>query len=278
MPVLAYRGRLAPSPTGFLHLGHARTFWVAAERANGANGTLLLRSDDLDQARCRPQFESAMQEDLAWLGLTWELPVIKQSARIDRYRLALQTLHALGLIFPCSRSRRDVEEAAGAPHDDEPLYPASFRPPASEQIPPLSSPSTINWRFRVPDGETISFVDGRLGLKESIAGVSFGDFLVWRKDNMPSYQLACAVDDAEFEISEVVRGEDLVASTFRQILLQKALGYSTPAYFHTELVTDDSGQRLAKRTDALSLRSLREKGVSAESICRAWSRGETFTP
>src|SRR5688572_17521347 len=116
MPVssTSYRGRLAPSPTGYLHLGHARTFWIASQRARAAAGTLLLRNDDLDRARCRPEFVAAMQEDLAWLGLAWDGPMISQSERISRYRAALERLHAARLIFPCTRSRRDVLEAAGA--------------------------------------------------------------------------------------------------------------------------------------------------------------------
>jgi glutamyl-tRNA synthetase len=278
MPFSMYRGRLAPSPTGYLHLGHARTFWVAAERAKAACGELLLRSDDLDRARCRPVFAAAMQEDLAWLGFTWVPPMQNQSERIGRYRTALERLHAAGAIYPCSRSRKDVEDAAGAPHDDEPLYPASFRPDPAKTIPPLTVPQTVNWRFRVPDGRTLSFADGRLGPRSAVAGTQFGDFLVWRKDDMPSYQLACVVDDAEMKISEVVRGEDLVASTFRQMLVQEALGYPTPAYYHTPLVTDAAGQRLAKRNDALSLRTLRERGIKPETICAAWASGQAFNP
>ena len=146
LPPSPYVGRLAPSPTGLLHLGHARTFWIAARRAEQAGGTLFLRNDDLDLARCRPEFVTAMREDLAWLGLRWAEPMITQSARLPLYRGALARLHAAGLIFPCTRSRRDVLEAAGAPHedaaDDEPLYPPAFRPPAGSVLPPLDRKST----------------------------------------------------------------------------------------------------------------------------------------
>lgn len=270
-----YRGRLAPSPTGYLHLGHAQTFWIAHQRARAAGGTLLLRSDDLDRARCRSEFETAMQEDLRWLGLNWDGPLFSQRARNDRHRAALDRLHRAGLVFPCARSRRDVMEAAGAPHEggveDEPVYPAHFRPSGGRPLPPLGSAFSVNWRFRVPDGEVVLFSDGRCGPQQAVAGRDFGDFLVWRKDDTPSYQLACAVDDAELGITEVVRGADLIKSTFRQLLLLRALGWAVPAYYHTPLVCDDQGERLAKRHDALSLRGLRAQGLSAEEANRRFA-------
>ncbi|MBL9198960.1 MAG: tRNA glutamyl-Q(34) synthetase GluQRS [Opitutaceae bacterium] len=274
-----YLGRLAPSPTGHLHLGHARTFWIAAERARQAGGTLLLRNDDLDARRFRLDFVDAMLEDLRWLGFRWEEPVIAQSARLARYRAALEKLHAAGLIFPCTRTRRDVLDAIAAPHeggaDDEPIYPTQFRPPAGAPLPPLGETVNVNWRFRVPDGEEITFHDGRFGPQRAVAGRDFGDFLVWRKDDVPSYQLACAVDDAELGITEVVRGADLIKSTFRQLLLLRALGHAAPAYYHAPLMLDDRGERLAKRHDALALRTLRERGVSAASILQEFSQEAT---
>ena len=276
-----YRGRLAPSPTGYLHLGHARTFWIAAERARLAHGTLILRNDDLDSTRFRLDFVDAMLTDLRWLGFTWqEGPDIggphapyNQQTRRPLYRAVLEKLHAARLIYPCNRSRRDVLEAAGAPHegapDDEPVYPAHFRPPLDAPLPPLPAPDqpiTTNWRIRVPDHETISFTDNRLGPQHAIAGRDFGDFLVWRKDDVPSYQLACAVDDATMHITEVVRGDDLVRSTFRQLLIFRALGVSPPAFYHAPLMNDENGVRLAKRHDSLSLRALREQGVTPASL------------
>jgi len=273
-PPSSYRGRLAPSPTGYLHLGHARTFWIAQQRAQAAGGELLLRNDDLDTARCRPEFVAAMREDLAWFGFTWREPMISQSARLPLYRAALARLHAGGFIYPCHRSRKDVLAAATAPHDgdetDEPLYPPEFRPPTSAPLPALTDPVTVNWRFRVPDGETIGFVDGHFGAQRAIAGRDFGDFLVWRKDDAPSYQLACVVDDAELGITEVVRGADLIKSTFRQLLLFRALGSTAPAFFHCPLVTDDHGVRLAKRHDALALRALRITGRRPEELRAGW--------
>lgn len=281
-PPSPYRGRLAPSPTGYLHLGHARTFWVASERARAAGGTLILRSDDLDAERFRMDFAEAMVEDLRWLGLAWaEGPDVggphgpyRQSQRRALYRRALERLHELRLIYPCSRSRRDVIEAAGAPHegagDDEPLYPAAFRPDPAAPLPPLGERIGVNWRLRVPDGEAVSFEDACLGRQSAVAGTHFGDFPVWRKDDCPSYQLACAVDDAQMGITEVVRGADLVRSTFRQLLIFRALGLAAPGFFHCPLVTDEHGVRLAKRHDSLSLRELRRQGVRPQTLTAAW--------
>jgi glutamyl/glutaminyl-tRNA synthetase len=269
-----YRGRLAPSPTGLLHLGHARTFWTAQERSRQAGGTLLLRNDDLDTARCRPEFVAAMLEDLRWFGFSWTGPLVTQSERVPLYRATLARLHAGGCIYPCTCSRRDVQQAATAPHEntDEPLYPGTCRPenrpPASRLLPPASpAPGDgVNWRFRVPDGESLSFTDGHFGHQQSTVGRDFGDFLVWRKDDAPSYQLACVVDDAAMGITEVVRGADLLKSTFRQLLLFRALGLTPPNFYHCPLVTDEQGVRLAKRHDALALRTLREQGRQPEDI------------
>jgi glutamyl-tRNA synthetase len=273
LPALNYVGRLAPSPTGYLHLGHARTFWIAHTRARAAGGKIRLRNDDLDRARCRPEFVAAMQEDLRWLGLDWDGPMVSQSERLPRYRAALERLHAAGAIFPCSRSRRDVLEAAGAPHenaaagaDDEPVYPREFRPPPGAALPPLEKIIRVNWRFRVPDEAEVIFHDERCGEQRAIAGRDFGDFLVWRKDDTPSYQLATVVDEAELGITEVVRGADLIRSTFRQVLLSAALGYRAPRFFHAPLLLDENGRRLAKRHDALALRTLRAQGVTVPEI------------
>ncbi|MFH1498917.1 MAG: tRNA glutamyl-Q(34) synthetase GluQRS [Verrucomicrobiota bacterium] len=272
MPLSAYIGRLAPSPTGHLHLGHAHTFLTAARRAREAGGRLLLRNDDLDTARYRPEFVAGFIEDLRWLGLRWEEPVITQSQRLPAYRAALARLHAAGLIFPCDHSRKKIEAAAvSAPHEgalnDEPIYPPEFRPPAGVPLPPLDAAGLArNWRFRVPDGERLAFVDGAAGPQAAVSGRDFGDFLVWRKDGVPSYQLACAVDDVEFGVTEVVRGADLIKSTFRQWLIIRALGAPAPAWWHCPLVTDEHGERLAKRHDALALRTLRARGLPPEAV------------
>jgi glutamyl/glutaminyl-tRNA synthetase len=284
-----YRGRLAPSPTGHLHLGHARTFWFAAERARAAGGVLVLRNEDLDATRFRLDFVADMLEDLRWFGFLWqEGPDLggphapyNQSERRPIHRAALEKLHASRLIYPCVRSRRDVIEATSAPHEvyplrqggenEEPVYPSQFRPPLDAPLPPLGEIISVNWRLRVPDGEEMLFVDGRRGPQRATAGRDFGDFLVWRKDDVPSYQLACAVDDGAMRITEVVRGADLVMSTFRQLLLYRALGLTPPAFYHCELMTDPNGVRLAKRHDALSLRALREQGTAPEQIIAQFS-------
>jgi glutamyl/glutaminyl-tRNA synthetase len=283
-----YRGRLAPSPTGLLHLGHARTFWRAYERARDAGGTLVLRDEDLDTQRARANYAAAMLEDLRWLGIDWqEGPDIggdfgpyRQSERYGLYRAAWEQLRQGAWIYPCTCSRRELAAVASAPHenesarggaddDDEPVYLGRCRP-AQGAVAHKSEPAGANWRFRIPDGETIHFGDGGMGRRKYIAGRDFGDFVVWRRDDVPAYQLACAVDDAAMRITEVVRGADLLKSTARQILLYRALGFTPPAWYHCPLLRDASGQRLAKRTDALSLRSLRERGITPAELRTMW--------
>ncbi|HZY63045.1 MAG TPA: tRNA glutamyl-Q(34) synthetase GluQRS [Edaphobacter sp.] len=261
-----YIGRLAPSPTGLLHVGHAATFWTAYERAQQHDGTLLLRNEDLDPQRSKSEFAEAMIEDLAWLGITWTPPMIVQSERLALYREAFEQLLAAGLVYPCTCSRRELALMIAAPHedtDDEPVYSGRCRPAIGAS---LAFEPDRNYRFRVPDGETIQFIDGNLGAHNFTAGADFGDFLVWRKDGLPSYQLACVVDDAAMRISEAVRGADLLKSTARQILLQRALGLPAISYFHTGLLRDDHGIRLAKRHDALAIRTLRERGMQPAEV------------
>jgi glutamyl-queuosine tRNA(Asp) synthetase len=257
-----YCGRLAPSPTGFLHLGHSTTFRVAQTRARAAGGRLLLRIEDLDRERCRTEFAASLQDDLKWAGLAWDGEPVYQSDRLPMYLDAWRTLAALGRIYPCTCSRKDVERALSAPHPDdesEPLYPGTCRPAemgARSEV----APGPVNWRFAVTPDEVVEFTDGHAGPQRFMAGRDFGDFVVWRKDGAPSYQLAVVVDDAAMAITEVVRGADLLASTAQQILLYRALGNSPPLFFHCPLVTDADGRRLAKRAGAHSLKSMREAG------------------
>ncbi|HUO16790.1 MAG TPA: tRNA glutamyl-Q(34) synthetase GluQRS [Verrucomicrobiae bacterium] len=271
-----YRGRIAPSPTGLLHLGHARTFWIAAERARKHQGHLILRNEDLDAQRCRPEFVDAMYEDLRWLGIEWSegpdcggpfAPYV-QSERRDFYSEAWKILRDRGFIYPCTCSRKDVAQAALAPNegDDEPMYPGKCRPKALSTQEWANQPSGANWRFRVPDGNEICFTDLHLGPQGFLAGRDFGDFVVWRRDDVPAYQLAVVVDDAAMRITEVVRGEDLLKSTARQILLYRALNLVPPSFYHCDLVRDAAGLRLAKRHDALSIRKLRELGWTPEQV------------
>jgi glutamyl-queuosine tRNA(Asp) synthetase len=269
MALSSYRGRLAPSPTGLLHLGHAATFWTAYQRARSANGTLLLRIEDLDTQRSKPHFTEAILEDLSWLGIAWQAPVLYQSQRLSFYRDTLDQLLITGHIYPCHCSRKDLAGMMHAPHedtDDEPVYPGICRPSLDLQQREVPFQPNINYRFRVPDEAIIRFEDKNLGPQSFRAGTDFGDFLVWRKDGLPSYQLACVVDDADTNITEVVRGRDLLKSTARQILLQHALLFLTPTYFHTQLLTDEHGIRLAKRHDALAIRTLRQQGLTPTQV------------
>jgi glutamyl-tRNA synthetase len=304
-PPTKYRGRLAPSPTGWLHVGHARTFWTAYTRARDAGGTLVMRMDDLDPERSRPEYAEAALEDLRWLGIRWQEgpdrtgpgsgsgqanggpygPYL-QSKRQALYESAWRKLVRRGYLYPCRCSRKELAASATAPHesqsaagaahaDDEPIYPGTcrHRTANTSQLPgPTASkygPEAANWRFRVNDGVAVEFYDQHLGPQRFVAGVDFGDFLVWRRDNVPSYQLACAVDDAAMDITEVVRGADLLKSTARQILLLRALGVAAPSWYHCTLVADHNGQRLAKRHDALSLRTLRQRGMTPMNIFSA---------
>ncbi len=276
-----YRGRIAPTPSGSLHLGHARTFWTAQERAHQRGGVLVLRNEDLDPDRCKPQFATQMIEDLRWFGFTWhEGPVVGgpfapyvQSERRAMYLESWRALASAGAIYPSPHSRKDIAEALVAPHDEpgenEPIFPPALRPAPSNFIMP-AEPGDVNWRFRVPDGAVITFVDGRHGAVSRTAGVDFGDFLVWRKDGYPSYELAVVHDDHAMRISEVVRGDDLLTSTARQILLYRTLGWQPPAFYHCELVRDAEGRRLAKRTEAVSLAWLREEGRTPEELRLGW--------
>jgi glutamyl/glutaminyl-tRNA synthetase len=303
MRIGPYRGRLAPSPTGLLHLGHARTFWTAYQRAREHGGKLVLRNEDLDAQRCRPEFVEAMLEDLRWLGICWsEGPDCSgpygpyaQSERRAFYLAAWNRLRERGFIYPCTCSRKEVAQAASAPNDldDEPVYPGTCRAVSVENsartdyqdsgirgdsaglrhrgtaeapVSTWSLPAGINWRFRVPDGEEIYFDDLHLGPQRLTAGRDFGDFIVWRRDDVPAYQLAVVVDDAAMRITEVVRGADLLKSTARQILLYRALEIEPPQFYHCDLVRDENGVRLAKRHDALSIRELRDTGWTAEKV------------
>jgi glutamyl/glutaminyl-tRNA synthetase len=237
---------------------------------------LILRNEDLDPQRCRPEFVSAMYEDLRWLGIDWTegpdcggpFAPYSQSERRHRYLEAWKTLRDDGCIYPCTCSRKDLAGAAAAPNDldDEPIYPGNCR--ARTDGATFESPIGVNWRFRVPDGETIEFIDQSLGARSFVAGRDFGDFVIWRRDDVPAYQLAVTVDDALMQITEVVRGEDLLKSTARQILLFRALGFPKPDYYHCGLVRDATGLRMAKRHDSASIRHLRENGYSPEQVLK----------
>jgi glutamyl/glutaminyl-tRNA synthetase len=240
------------------------------------HGTLALRNEDLDPQRSRPEFARAMIEDLRWLGIRWsEGPdcggaygPYSQSERRAHYLEAWRRLREGGFLYPCICSRKDLAQAASAPNDDddEPMYPGTCR--ERNNVASSMEPAGVNWRFRVPQGETVEFADLNLGRQRYVAGnnFDFGDFLVWRRDDVPAYQLAVVVDDAAMRITEVVRGSDLLKSTARQLLLLRALGHSPPDYFHCELLRDAAGVRLAKRHDALSIRRLRDSGMTSQKV------------
>jgi glutamyl-tRNA synthetase len=240
---------------------------------------LVLRNEDLDPQRSKPEYLKAFIEDLRWFGIEWqEGPDIggpcgpySQSERRQFYRQAWTKLYELGRIYPCVCSRKDLAEAAQAPHEtnDEPLYSGRCRERKLE----ATDPAGVNWRFRVPDRRAIRFDDLAQGQQQYAAGVDFGDFLIWRRDDVPAYQLAAVVDDHAMQITEVVRGCDLLKSTTRQLLLYEALGIAAPAYYHCDLVCDDGGVRLAKRHDALSLRHLRQAGRKPEELRSQWPAG-----
>lgn len=215
-----------------------------------------------------------MVEDLLWLGIDWDegfdrggpFAPYSQSERREHYLAAWRKLRDQAAIYPCSCSRKDLATVAAAPNDvdDEPIYPGTCR--NRNDGPSFESPAGVNWRFRVPDGEAIRFNDLHLGPQTYAAGRDFGDFVVFRRDDVPAYQLAVVVDDAAMQITEIVRGLDLLKSTARQMLLARALQVSSPSYYHCGLVRDKSGARLAKRHDSLSIRALRRQGWTPQQV------------
>ena len=242
-------------------------------RAQAKGGVLILRNDDLDSTRYKMEFVTDMLADMRWFGLEWRegpdcggpFGPYNQSERYPFYREALGKLRAGNFIYPCICSRKDIQAAVSAPHaenDSETIYPGTCR---QNRITEIGNRKHC-WRFRVPDGETISFDDGNFGRQQFVAGRDFGDFVVWRGDGVPAYQLACVVDDAAMHITEVIRGADLLLSTARQILIYRALGLVPPGFFHCPLMLDANGLRLAKRHDSLSLRKLRGQGAIPEIL------------
>lgn len=264
-----YLGRIAPTPTGDMHVGHARTFFEAFRRAEAAAGSVVLRIEDLDPLRCKTEWTRQAIEDLSWLGIRWSGGPVYQSQRRSVYEDVWRALRDAGHIYPSAVSRREMRDAAHAPHEDEegaePIFPPELRPPADTGR-DVEHPAGAVWRFRVPDGEVIRFTDEGRGEQAFTAGVDFGDFVVWRKDDVPAYELAVVADDVAMGITEVVRGEDLLRSTARQLLVYRALGADPPKWCHLPLVRDAEGRRLAKRHQSLSIRELRERGMSPEEV------------
>ncbi|GAB4136556.1 MAG: tRNA glutamyl-Q(34) synthetase GluQRS [Planctomycetota bacterium] len=259
-------GRLAPSPTGALHLGNARTFLLAWLSIRARGGTLLLRIEDIDGPRVKRGAEEQAIEDLRWLGLDWDGPVERQSDRLALYEEATLELIRLGLVYPCVCTRKEIEEAASAPHEtalDGPAYPGTcrgrFRSVEEAREKTGREPAL---RFRV-DVPRVPFTDGFCGEQE---GCIRGDFVIRKKDLGPAYQLAVVVDDAAQGVTEVVRADDLLPSTPRQILLYRALSRRIPEFLHVPLVVGPDGLRLAKRHGDTSLRAFRARGVRSEIL------------
>jgi glutamyl-tRNA synthetase len=257
------RARFAPSPTGEMHLGNARTALLSWLQARAGAGRFVLRLEDLDTGRVRTGAADQILRDLAWLGLDWDegwdiggqfAPYI-QSERLNLYAQYTSQLET----YPCSCSRKDIHNAVSAPHEGEVRYPGTCRQAPSHTERPLAL------RLRVPNLET-EFTDGICGrVRENVQAVA-GDFVIRRNDGAWAYQLACVVDDLEMQISHVLRGADLLSSTARQLVLYRALGKPEPQFFHAPLLTDFRGERLAKRNHATSLRAMRESGTNPQQL------------
>jgi glutamyl-tRNA synthetase len=265
-------GRLAPSPTGLLHLGHARTFLIAWWRARSSGARLLMRLEDLDGPRIRPELSEAALRDLGWLGLDWDGPAYVQSSGLEEISAAATRLARQGLAYACVCSRGDVRSAQSAPQqgDSEPRYTGTCRGRfGSQEEAEAIAGKSAGLRLQVPDGK-VEVSDVLLGTRAFDVQAEVGDFLIAKRDGAPAYQLAVVMDDARQGITEVVRGEDLLPSAARQRLLQQALGLPAVRYCHVPLVVDETGRRLAKRHDDLSLAELRAAGTDPRAIV-AWA-------
>lgn len=264
--------RFAPSPTGYLHLGHAFSALTAFDAAQAAGGVFLLRLEDLDQGRCRPAFEEAIFEDLAWLGLRWPAPVLRQSDHVARYQAALERLAGLGLVYRCFKTRKELmEEAAGAPHGPGDAFVGAALPEAEERA-RLAQGQAFAWRLSLAacqahlgsGWDQLSFeADGAMVKAEP--GL-LGDVILGRKDFPASYHLASVLDDAAQGVTDVIRGEDLREAAHLHVLLQALFGLPTPRYRHHRLILGADGKRLAKRDQAATLRSLREAGKTPADV------------
>jgi glutamyl-tRNA synthetase len=260
----APRGRLAPSPTGAQHVGNARTYLVAWLSARSHGGSVTLRIEDIDSPRVKAGAVDLILEDLGWLGLDWDDGPYTQTQRLLPYEAALERLKAQELVYPCTCTRTDIAEAASAPHleHEGPVYPGTCAHRRAADAAGLDRP--FAWRFRVADSP--AFDDLFRGPTHVDLRHVGGDFVVWKSSRTPAYQLAVVVDDADMGITEVIRGDDLVPSTPRQLLLYRALGRTPPRFGHVPLVVGPDGRRLAKRHGDTRLTALRAAGVTAEVL------------
>jgi glutamyl-tRNA synthetase len=280
---MSFRGRFAPSPTGRIHLGNARSALLGWLQARAAGGRFLLRIEDLDRARCRPQYLDDLYRDLGWLGLDWDETPLVQSQRDDVYREALEKLERAGRVYPCFCTRAEIARAASAPHglsEEGPRYPgtcATLTPGAVAERARTRVPAL---RFRTAPGEWC-FEDGLHGRTCQDVATVVGDFVVRRNDGVASYQLAVVVDDMASGITDVLRGDDLLSSTPRQLQLYEAFGARPPRFWHVPLVLGEDGKRLAKREGAFAVAELRERGIAVERVLgllAAWSGLGDGTP
>jgi glutamyl-Q tRNA(Asp) synthetase len=272
--------RFAPSPTGPLHLGHAYAALIAHDMARASGGTFLLRIEDIDHNRCRPEWESQIFDDLRWLGLTWPEPVLCQSARTPAYAAALDSLWSQGLLYPCTCTRRDIADALSAPQEgalptgpDGLVYPGICRP-ATRPTGPRPQTATVRLALpRIP-ATTLGFTEtgpahtGPHSFTPHALESTVGDPVLSRREMATSYHLAVVLDDAAQNITHVTRGEDLFDATRIHVLLQHLLGLPTPTYHHHPLIRDDNGKRLAKRDDARAIRLYRQEGATPQDIRR----------
>jgi glutamyl-tRNA synthetase len=268
-------GRLAPSPTGAQHVGNARTYLIAWLAARSQRGRVVLRIEDIDSPRVKPGAVQGALEDLRWLGLDWDEGPIFQTDRLALYESALRVLQGKELVYPCTCSRSDVEQAASAPHAEHegPAYPGTCAQRTVADAAKLGD-RPFAWRFRVKS-EMVEYVDGFRGPTQVRLREIGDDFVVWKSAGTPAYQLAVVVDDAAQQVTEVIRGDDLVPSTPRQLLLYESLGIAPPRFIHVPLVVGSDGRRLAKRHGDTRLASLRGAGVGPEALLGllAWSCG-----
>ena len=284
MTASTFTTRFAPSPTGLLHLGHAFSALAAYRAAKAEGGRFLLRIEDIDQDRCKPEYEDAIHEDLSWLGLQWETPVRRQSDHFDDYASALECLRDKGLVYRCFKTRREIAEAIaqaphlsrrgpeGVPYVGAPLAAAQERSLIAEGAP-------FAWRLSISAAkaclgaafdalaftETGAGPNGETGEVKAEPGL-FGDVVIARKDFGTSYHLSAVHDDAAQEITHVIRGEDLFHAAHLHVLLQALLDLPRPAYRHHRLITDENGKRFAKRDQSVTLRAIRESGAAREDV------------
>lgn len=265
-----YVTRFAPSPTGLIHLGNAFSALTAWRRARDRGGRFVLRIEDIDQTRCRPEYATAMIDDLRWLGLDWDGPVLRQSERLGVYAEAIERLRAMGLEYPCFCSRADIAAAASAPHGPHGvIYPGTCRHLSEAERARRMAREPFAWRLDVAAAVAhtgpLAWHDAEAGRIEATP-LDGGDIVVGRKEIGISYHLAVVIDDAAQGVTEVVRGADLFDATHVQRLLQALLGLPVPDYCHHRLVTDHAGKRLAKREGAATIREMREAGARPEVV------------